>query len=139
MAADSWIAILPAAYYSWGVALLKHGDCTGAGAKLADANMRGPHWADALKAWGDLLLKQGSKKEALAKYEVALKYAPNWAALNEVREEAAKVKALNQAASKRSVATHRSGTTIGPYHSGGTISTGASRHCSCGYARLRRV
>jgi predicted RNA polymerase sigma factor len=47
-------------------------------AEFNDANQRGPHWADPLKAWGDLLAKQGRTKEAPAKYDEALKYAPNW-------------------------------------------------------------
>jgi tetratricopeptide (TPR) repeat protein len=77
---------LPAGYYSWGVALVKHGDLAGAAAKLKDANQRGPHWADPLKAWGDVLVKQGNAKDALAKYDEALKYAPNWKELKDVRE-----------------------------------------------------
>ena len=81
---------LPAAYYSWGVALARHGDLAGAVAKLQDANQRGPHWADPLKAWGDVLTKQSQRKGALAKYDEALKYAPNWAALKEARDAAAK-------------------------------------------------
>ncbi|GAC1672937.1 MAG: hypothetical protein NVS9B2_21150 [Steroidobacteraceae bacterium] len=83
---------LPAAYYSWGVALARHGELAGAEAKLKDANQRGPHWADPLKAWGDVLVKPGKTKEALVKYDEALKYAPNWLALQEAREQAAKVK-----------------------------------------------
>ena len=83
---------LPAAYYSWGVALARHGDLASADAKLKNANQRGPHWADPLKAWGDVLVKQGNTKEALAKYDEALKYAPNWAALTEARAAAAKRK-----------------------------------------------
>jgi tetratricopeptide (TPR) repeat protein len=84
---------LPAAYYSWGVALAKHGDLVSAEAKLKDANKRGPHWADPLKAWGDLLAKQqGTAKDALAKYDEALKYAPNWKQLQEAREALAKQK-----------------------------------------------
>jgi len=83
---------LPAAYYSWGVALLKHGDQAGAEAKLMDANQRGPHWADPLKAWGDLLAKQDKTRDALAKYDEALKYAPNWKQLKEAREALAKQK-----------------------------------------------
>ena len=39
---------LPAGYYSWGVALARHGDLAGAEAKLKAANQRGPHWADPL-------------------------------------------------------------------------------------------
>jgi tetratricopeptide (TPR) repeat protein len=81
---------LPAAYYSWGVALGKHGDLAGADAKLKDANQRGPNWADPLKARGDVLAKEGHTKEALAKYDEALKYAPNWKQLKETREALAK-------------------------------------------------
>ena len=77
---------LPAAYYSWGVALLKHGDYAGGEAKVKDANKRGPHWADPLKVWGDLLAKQGNAKDALAKYDPALQYAPNWKELKAARE-----------------------------------------------------
>jgi tetratricopeptide (TPR) repeat protein len=83
---------LPAAYYSWGVALAKHGDLAGAEAKLALANEKGPHWADPLKAWGDILVKQGNTKRALAKYDEALRYAPNWKHLHDVRDAAAKQK-----------------------------------------------
>jgi len=83
---------LPAAYYSWGVALAKHGNLDGAAAKFKNANLKGPHWADPLKAWGDVLAKQGKTKEARVKYDDALKYAPNWAALKEAREAAAKQK-----------------------------------------------
>jgi tetratricopeptide (TPR) repeat protein len=83
---------LPAAYYSWGVALAEHGDVTASEAKLKAANQRGPHWADPLKAWGDVLVKQGHAKEALTKYDAALKYAPNWAALHDARDALAKKK-----------------------------------------------
>ncbi len=80
---------LPAAYYSWGVALARHGDFGGAITKLQAANQRGPHWADPLKAWGDVLAKQGHWSDALTKYDEALKYAPNWAALKQARAAAA--------------------------------------------------
>jgi tetratricopeptide (TPR) repeat protein len=83
---------LPAAHYSWGVALAKHGDLVAAEAKFKDANHRGPHWADPLKAWGDVLVKQRNIKDALAKYDEALKYAPNWKELKEVRDALAKQK-----------------------------------------------
>jgi tetratricopeptide (TPR) repeat protein len=83
---------LPAAYYSWGLALAKHGDLIGATAKLKDANQRGPHWADPNKAWGDVLAKQGKTARALDKYDAALKYAPNWRQLKEAREALAKHK-----------------------------------------------
>jgi len=81
---------LPAGYFSWGIALAKHGDLAGAEAKLNIANQRGPHWADPLKAWGDVLVKQGKIKDALSKYEEALKYAPHWKQLQEAREALAK-------------------------------------------------
>jgi tetratricopeptide (TPR) repeat protein len=68
------------------MALAKHGDLDGAAAKLKDANQKGPHWADPLKAWGDVLAKQGNTREALAKYEEALKYAPNWKQLKDARQ-----------------------------------------------------
>ena len=84
---------LPAAYYSWGVALARHGDLAGAIGKLKDANKRGQHWADPLKAWGDVLVQQGKIKDALGKYDEALKYAPNWKQLKDAREALAKQKA----------------------------------------------
>ncbi|HEY6484713.1 MAG TPA: hypothetical protein VIY54_14400 [Steroidobacteraceae bacterium] len=83
---------LPAAYFSWGVALARHGDLAGAESKLKDANQRGPHWADPLKAWADVLAKQGRSTEALAKYAEAGKYAPNWQQLSEARAALAKQK-----------------------------------------------
>jgi tetratricopeptide (TPR) repeat protein len=83
---------LPAAYYSWGIALERHGDLAQAEVKLRDANARGPHWADPLKAWGDVLVQQGQTKDALDKYNEALKYAPNWMELKQAREAAAKLR-----------------------------------------------
>jgi tetratricopeptide (TPR) repeat protein len=81
---------IPSGYYSWGVALARHGDLDGAAEKFKHANQKGPHWADPLKAWGDVLAKQGNAKEALVKYDEALKYAPNWKELKDVREALAK-------------------------------------------------
>ena len=83
---------LPAGYYSWGLTLARHGDFAAAAAKLKDANQRGPHWADPLKAWGDVLVKQSKTRDALAKYNEALKYAPNWQQLKEARDVLAKQK-----------------------------------------------
>ncbi len=81
---------LPAAYYSWGVALARHGDLAGGIAKLSLAHDRGPGWADPLKAWGDVLARQGRWKDALAKYDAALKLAPTWPALHQARSAVAK-------------------------------------------------
>jgi len=83
---------IPSGYYSWGVALAKHGDLDAAAAKLKNANLKGPHWADPLKAWGDVLAQQGKIKDALAKYDQAFKYAPNWKQLKEAREALTKQK-----------------------------------------------
>ena len=76
---------LPAAYYSWGLALARHGDLAAAVVKLQNANQRGPRWADPLKAWGDVLVRQGHPKQARAKYDEALRLAPNWGALRAAR------------------------------------------------------
>ncbi len=81
---------LPAGRYSWGLALVRHGDLEGAAAKFRDANEKGPHWADPLKSWGDVLVKLGKPNDALAKYYEALKYAPNWKQLHEARDAVAK-------------------------------------------------
>ena len=81
---------LPAAYYSWGLALARHDAAAGAKSKFEDANRRGPHWADPLKAWGDVLAKEGDWRAALAKYDEALRYAPAWTELHAAREEASR-------------------------------------------------
>ncbi len=81
---------IPSGYYSWGMALVRHGNLEGAAEKFKRANQQGPHWADPLKAWGDVLMEQGQPKKALEKYDEALKYAPNWTALKESREAATK-------------------------------------------------
>jgi tetratricopeptide (TPR) repeat protein len=96
-AAQQWYAkavelapSIPAGYYSWGLALARHGDPAAAAAKFKDANLKGPHWADPLKAWGDALTAQGKIKEALGKYDAALRYAPNWKQLKDAREAVAR-------------------------------------------------
>jgi tetratricopeptide (TPR) repeat protein len=43
---------LPAAYYSWGVALAKHGDLNGAAAKFKDANQKGTALGRSAKSLG---------------------------------------------------------------------------------------
>jgi tetratricopeptide (TPR) repeat protein len=81
---------IPAGYYSWGVALAKHGNLDDAAEKLKSAHQKGPHWADPLEAWGDVLMQQGRVKKAIEKYDEALQYAPNWSALKHSRDTAAK-------------------------------------------------
>jgi tetratricopeptide (TPR) repeat protein len=81
---------IPSGYYSWGMALARHGDLDGAAEKFMSANQRGPHWADPLKAWGDVLIEQHQEKKAIEKYDEALKYAPNWTELKAVRDAATK-------------------------------------------------
>ena len=81
---------LPAAYYSWGIALARHGDLAGAVAKFSAAHDHGPGWGDPLKAWGDILARQGQWREALGKYDGALRLAPQWPALRQARNAAAR-------------------------------------------------
>ena len=81
---------LPAAYYSWGLALARHGELEGALAKLQAATERGPHWADPLKAWGDVLARQEKWHAALTRYREALAFAPKWTGLQKAIEAAAK-------------------------------------------------
>ena len=76
---------LPAAYYSWGLALARHNDLPGAIAKFTAAHQRGQNWADPLKAWGDVLAREGHWSDALANYNAALLHAPHWQALIEAR------------------------------------------------------
>jgi tetratricopeptide (TPR) repeat protein len=102
---------IPSGYYSWGVALAKHGDLEGAAAKFKDANLKGPRWADPLKAWGDVLAKQGMIKDALAKYDAALKYAPNWKELKETREALVSGR-VNSTAAKPTLATVSNGSIL---------------------------
>ncbi len=76
---------LPAAYYSWGVALARHGKLDEAAEKLRAAHVRGPNWADPLRSWGDVLVRQGRMSEARAKYDEALADAPHWTSLQTAR------------------------------------------------------
>ncbi|KAF0654996.1 Tetratricopeptide repeat family protein [Cyanobium sp. Copco_Reservoir_LC18] len=79
---------LPAGYYSWGVALARHGQTKAAMEKLAAAAKRGPGWADPLKAWGDCLASHGQWNAALKKYQAASRLAPEWAGLKQALYEA---------------------------------------------------
>jgi tetratricopeptide (TPR) repeat protein len=72
---------MPAGYFSWGDALMRHHDYKGAAAKFAAANAKGPHWADPLKRWGDALAAMGDYSGAIAKYRDAEPYAPHWGSL----------------------------------------------------------
>ena len=58
---------LPPVYLHRGISELNRGDLARAGADVAAANARAPHWADPLKAWGDLLAREGPWKDAVAK------------------------------------------------------------------------
>jgi tetratricopeptide (TPR) repeat protein len=72
---------MPAGYFSWGDALMRHHDYKGAAAKFAQANAKGPHWADPLKRWGDALAAMGDYSGAVAKYRDAEPDAPHWGSL----------------------------------------------------------
>ena len=72
---------MPAGYFSWGDALMRHHDYKDAAAKFAQANAKGPHWADPLKRWGDALAAMGDYAGAIAKYRDAEPDAPRWGSL----------------------------------------------------------
>ena len=76
-------------YLHRGISEMNRGDFAHAGADLATASAKSPHWADTWKAWGDLLVREHRSRQAVAKYDEALKYAPAWAALHEARRAAA--------------------------------------------------
>jgi tetratricopeptide (TPR) repeat protein len=81
----SAVALAPSissSYYSWGMALLRHGDADGSIAKFKDANQRSPHWADPLKGWGDALAAKQDYRGAVEQYEQAEAFASNWGALH---------------------------------------------------------
>ena len=87
--ADFWFAravrfapSIPFAYADWGEMLLHKGDLDGAITKLAQANKKGPHFADPLEMWGEALIAKNRSDLALAKFEEANKYAPNWGRLH---------------------------------------------------------
>lgn len=72
---------MPAGYFSWGDALMRHHDYKGASVKFAQTNAKGPHWADPLKRWGDALAATSDYAGAVAKYRDAEPYAPHWGSL----------------------------------------------------------
>jgi tetratricopeptide (TPR) repeat protein len=76
---------LPGAYYSWGVALMRHNDYPAAAEKFSLAHQRGPGWADPMKAWGDLLARQERWGPAASKYDAAFLRDPSWPELQQAR------------------------------------------------------
>jgi tetratricopeptide (TPR) repeat protein len=72
-------------YLHRGISEMNRGDFAHAGADLATASAKSPHWAD---TW-NLLVREHRSQQALAKYNEALKYAPAWAALRWERRMAA--------------------------------------------------
>ena len=83
---------IPSGYYSYGMALVRHGDLKKAAEQFRQANLTGPHWADPLKAWGDVLMQQHLVADALEKYDEAVKYAPKWKQLTQARLLAVKAR-----------------------------------------------
>jgi tetratricopeptide (TPR) repeat protein len=73
---------IPFAYKDWGAMLLAKGDAGGAVAKFADAQARGPHYADPLELWGEALIVQNRSDLAVAKFAAAAQFAPNWGRLH---------------------------------------------------------
>jgi tetratricopeptide (TPR) repeat protein len=80
---------LPFVYLHRGLSEMARGDLAAAGADLAAASVRAPHFADPLKAWGDLLAREGRWRDARAKYDEALRFAPAWVELRRARALAA--------------------------------------------------
>ena len=73
---------VPFAYTKWGAKLMAKGDYDGAIVKFAQANAKGPHFADPLEMWGEALMQENRSDLALTKFEEADKYAPNWGRLH---------------------------------------------------------
>jgi predicted Zn-dependent protease len=83
--ADRWFAEAerlapspPFAYADQAQSRLARGDVTGAIALLQTANVKSPHYADALELWGEALARRGDYAGAAAKYAEADRYAPQW-------------------------------------------------------------
>ena len=68
----------PTAYSAWGETLLARGDLRAALARFAEAQTRGPRWADPFKFEGDALMRLGQAAEAVGAYRKAVERAPNW-------------------------------------------------------------
>jgi hypothetical protein len=66
---------LPATYYSWLVALARHGDFNGARSKLKGCESARTSLGGSAQSLGDAPAKTGRRTDALAKYDETMKYA----------------------------------------------------------------
>ena len=73
---------LPFSYVDWGKLLVRRHDIDGAIALYRAANLKSPHYADALELWGEALMLENRSDLAIAKFADAARYAPNWARLH---------------------------------------------------------
>jgi tetratricopeptide (TPR) repeat protein len=69
---------IPFADTEWAKALLDKGDPDRAITKAAEAQRRGPHYADPIELWGEALMRKGDLEGAIAKFAEADQYAPRW-------------------------------------------------------------
>jgi tetratricopeptide (TPR) repeat protein len=79
---------LPAAYYSWGLALARHNDRRGAIRKLQAAIRRGPNWAEPQAALGRLYAAEQRWFDAVRADDAALADAPAWQEVRDARDAA---------------------------------------------------
>lgn len=73
---------LPSAYSSWGETRLARGDVEGAIHMFAQAQERGPRWAEPVKLEGDALAQGRQHEKALKRYAAAAEITPRWGALH---------------------------------------------------------
>ncbi|MGH7057923.1 MAG: hypothetical protein ACREFZ_08575, partial [Acetobacteraceae bacterium] len=83
--ADRWFALLdrmapdlPFYDRDWGEVLLARGEVDHAIAKLSQAHVKGPRFADPMELWGEALMAKRNYPGAVAKFADADKDAPRW-------------------------------------------------------------
>jgi tetratricopeptide (TPR) repeat protein len=72
---------IPFSYTDWGRLRVRNHDIAGAIALYRAANLKSPHYADALELWGEALMLENRSDLAIAKFADAGKHAPNWGRL----------------------------------------------------------
>lgn len=73
---------LPFGETDWGRMLARRGDFADAIAHYRAANLRSPHYADAIELWGEALMLKNRSDLAIGKFEDAARYAPRWGRLH---------------------------------------------------------
>jgi tetratricopeptide (TPR) repeat protein len=92
---------VPFAYFDWGMMLRAKGDLDGAVEKFREANLKGPHFADALEAWGETEMQKNRSDLAIPEFAQAAQYAPNWGRLHRKWAEALQWTGDKEAAKKQ--------------------------------------